>query len=72
MKETEDIHMKFRDVISVSLLFAALEKNFPLLHSEAAGQPVDSVEKTERIDVFHTIRNFSTSFPHFSAEEKGQ
>ena len=72
MKETKDIHMKFRDVISVSLLFAALEKKFPLLHSEAAGQPVDSVEKTERIGVFHTIRNFSTSFPHFSAEEKGQ
>ncbi|HMS09557.1 MAG TPA: hypothetical protein PKE66_08745 [Pyrinomonadaceae bacterium] len=72
MKEMEDIHMKFRDVVSVSLLFAALEKDFPLLHSESSEQPVDSVEKTDRTGVFHAIRNFSTSFPHFSAEERGQ
>jgi len=72
VKKTEDIHMKFRDVVSVNLLFAALEKDFPLLHSNPPEQVVDAVEIAGRERVFNTIREFSTSFPHFSTAKEPQ
>lgn len=61
-------HMSFRNVVSVSLLFAALEKSFPLFLSSAAELPVDFGGNQDREKIFHTLKEFSTSFPHSAVE----
>lgn len=60
----KDIHMSFRDTVSISLLFAALEKSFPLFRRSADGRLVDVGGKEDREEVFRTLKDFSTSFPH--------
>jgi hypothetical protein len=58
-----DIHMRFRDVVSVSLLFAALEKEFPHFRSVNSAEPVHEGGKAGREKLFHTLKSFSTNFP---------
>ena len=70
--EKEDIHMEFRDVASVSLLFAALERNFPHFLSRSGNEGVDSVGKMECEKVFNALRIFSTSFPQPRVDTKHQ
>jgi len=66
-----NIHMRFRDVVSVNLLFAALEKSFPLFRSVPESVPVDDGGKEDREKVFLTLRSFSTKFPQTPVDEKG-
>lgn len=66
----KDIHMRFRDVASVSLLFAALEKDFPLFRSVAVSKVVEDGGKESREKVFHALKTFSTSFPQVAVDEK--
>ncbi|HMO79844.1 MAG TPA: hypothetical protein PKD24_03555 [Pyrinomonadaceae bacterium] len=70
--EKEDIHMGFRDVASVSLLFAALERIFPHFLSHNTKSDVDSVGKVEADKVFRILRDFSTTFPQTSVDNKNQ
>ncbi len=65
-----DIHMRFRDVASVNLLFAALDKSFPLFRSMPDEQAVDESGKTRREKVFLTLRAFSTNFPQHAVDDK--
>ena len=58
-----DIHMTFRDVASVSLLFAALEKEFPHFRTVNSSDPVHEGGKAARGEVFRTLKAFSTNFP---------
>jgi hypothetical protein len=59
----KDFHTTFRDVASISLLIAALEKSFPLfLRSDDEGI-VDDGGKERSQNLFQTLRSFSTSFP---------
>lgn len=67
-----NIHMEFRDVVSVNLLFAALERSFPLFHNDSDNNTVDEGGKVPRETVFDAIRRFSTSFPHNAVDAKGQ
>lgn len=66
----KNIHMRFRDVVSVNLLFAALEKNFPLFLSMPDLKSVEDGGKTGREKVFHAIKDFSTNFPQAAVDEK--
>jgi hypothetical protein len=65
------IHMRFRDVASVNLLFAALENRFPLFRTVGCEKPVDDSGKERRETVFITLRTFSTNFPHNAVDENG-
>jgi hypothetical protein len=58
------IHMRFRDVASVNLLFAALENSFPLFRTVACESPVEASGKESRDKVFLALKHFSTNFPH--------
>ena len=58
------IHMRFRDVVSVNLLFAALENSFPLFLTVGCESPVEASGKEIREKVFLTLKAFSTNFPH--------
>lgn len=64
------IHMRFRDVASVSLLFAALENSFPLFRTEGCESTVDESGKEAREKVFLTLKAFSTNFPQTAVDEK--
>ena len=64
------IHMRFRDVVSVNLLFAVLEKNFPLFRSVPGERAVDESGKSIRERVFLTLKDFSTNFPQPAVDEK--
>jgi hypothetical protein len=64
--------MKFRDVASVNLLFAALEKTYPLFLTAGSEAAVDNGGNPERDRVFHTLREFSTRFPHMPVDGNGQ
>ncbi|MGQ0541417.1 MAG: hypothetical protein ACT4O9_06155 [Blastocatellia bacterium] len=68
--QEKDIHMQFRDVASVSLLFVALEKEFPLFRSVAVSEVVEEGGKERREKVFHALKTFSTSFPQVAVDEK--
>ncbi len=70
--KTKDIHMKFRDVVSVNLLFAALEKSYPLFLRAGSDIGVERGGNPERDRVFHILREFSTSFPHSPVDGNGQ
>jgi hypothetical protein len=63
-KIQNEIHMRFRDAASVSLLFAALEKSFPHFHGKEIHTAVDDGGKERREKVFLALKEFSTSFPH--------
>jgi hypothetical protein len=65
-----NVHMRFRDVVSVNLLFAALEKNFPLFLSMPDPKTVDDGGNASRENVFHALKDFSTNFPQSAVEEK--
>ena len=58
-----DIHMRFRDVASVTLLFAALEKGFPHFRTVNSSGAVQEGGKAGREKVFRTLKAFSTNFP---------
>lgn len=66
--EDEYFHMRFRDVVSVNLLFAALDKSFPLFRSVGSNEVVEPSGKTDRERVFLTLKEFSTSFPQNAVE----
>ena len=66
----KDIHMRFRDVVSVNLLFAALDRSFPLFRSVNETSIVDSGGKEIPENVFLTLKAFSTNFPQASVDEK--
>lgn len=68
----KEIHMRFRDVASISLLFAAFERNNPHFlktHDEAV---VEDGGKDGLERVFHILNTISTSFPHFGVDENSQ
>jgi hypothetical protein len=62
--EDRVIHMRFRDVAPLSLLFAAVEKSYPHFLSTAANSLVDDGGKADDREVFRTLHAFSTAFPH--------
>lgn len=64
MMEDRVIHMRFRDVAPLSLLFAAVEKSYPHFLSSANEEGVESSGKAETGEVFRTLQAFSTTFPH--------
>mgnify|MGYP006174376471 CR=1 FL=1 len=64
MTEDRVIHMRFRDVAPLSLLFAAVEKSYPHFLSLHSDEGVESAGKPERGEVFRTLQDFSTTFPH--------
>ena len=63
-----DIHMRFRDVVSVNLLFAALEKEFPHFRSVNSTGPVQDGGNQGREKLFLTLKSFSTNFPHTAVD----
>lgn len=65
-----DFHIRFRDVASVNLLFAALEKNLPHFRNDAANPSVERGGKDCREKVFLTLKEFSTNFPQIDVDEK--
>jgi len=68
--DTKHFHMRFRDVVSLNLLFAALEKNFPHFRSTAAARSVNLGGKENREQVFRILKGFSTSFPQKAVDVK--
>lgn len=64
-----DIHIRFRDVVSVNLLFAALEKEIPHFRRETENPSVESSGKDPREKVFLTLKEFSTNFPQRDVED---
>lgn len=62
--------MSFRDVASVNLLFAALEKSFPLFLTAPCESAVEQGGKHEAERVFLTLKAFSTNFPQSAVDEK--
>ncbi len=67
-----NFHIRFRDVASISLLFAALEKSFPLFLSSIDEKVVDIGGKVADEKVFQTLWAFSTSFPQLPVDAEGQ
>ncbi|HRJ89031.1 MAG: hypothetical protein JNK51_03490 [Blastocatellia bacterium] len=63
---------RFRDVASVSLIFAALEKRFPLSHRQPDLLAVDNRGKVDTERAFNILREFSTGFPHTVVERERQ
>ncbi len=59
----KEIHTSFREHVPLSLLFAALEKDFPHFHRPAGTEYVDDGGKDGREKVFLVLKAFSTSFP---------
>lgn len=68
----KDFHISFRDVASISLLFAALEKSFPLFRRSADGTVVNGSGKGMDEKVFQTLKAFSTGFPQPPVDVEGQ
>lgn len=66
----KDFHISFRDAASISLLFAALEKSFPLFRRFELVAAVDGGGKGMRQEVFQTLRAFSTGFPQYPVDVK--
>lgn len=64
----KEIHMRFRDVASVSLLFAALERSYPHFRDMNNRAVVDIGGKEGREEVIRILREISTSFPHSGVE----
>ena len=70
--DKREIHMRFRDVASVSLLVAALEKSNPHFLADGDAQVVEDGGKDGRERVLHVLREISTSFPHSAVDAKEQ
>ncbi len=68
----KDFHMNFRDVASISLLFAALEKSFPLFRRVGADAVVEDGGKETGEKVLRTLVVFSTSFPQKAVRQESQ
>jgi hypothetical protein len=68
----KEIHMRFRDVASINLLFAALEKSFPLFQELDIKADVDDGGNHRANKVFHTLKKFSTDFPQTAVDVKNQ
>jgi len=68
----KDFHIRFRDVASISLLFAALEKSFPLFRKGANESDVNKGGKGSEEKVFQTLKTFSTGFPQSPVDAEGQ
>ena len=66
----KDFNMRFRDVVSVNFLFAALDKSFPLFRNVNDTRPVDESGKESRENIFLTLKTFSTKFPQSAVDEK--
>jgi hypothetical protein len=71
MPETE-FHRSFRDTVSLSLLFAALEKSFPLFRTAPDSAAVEVGGKETREEVFRKLQVFSTSFPQTVVDSERQ
>ena len=67
-----DFHLKSRDVAPVSLMFAALEKSFPLFRRHDGTDVVDGGGKMREQKVLHVSGSFSTSFPQMPVDAEGQ
>ena len=67
-----DFHMKFRDVVSISLLFAALEKSFPLFLTTTGDGSVNSGGKNPNEKVIRTLMDFSTGFPQNVVQQESR
>lgn len=65
----KDIHMRFRDCISINLLLAALDRDFPHFRNVNGEQPVNESGNQERGEVFLKLKAFSTNFPHVAVDE---
>lgn len=68
----KEIHMRFRDVASISLLFAALEINNPHFLKSGEDEVVEGGGKEGIQRVFQVLDSISTSFPHFGVDENTQ
>jgi len=72
MKPVNDFHMNSRDTASISLLFAALEKSFPLFLRHGRTEVVDGGGKMRERKVLQVSGAFSTSFPQIPVDAEGQ
>lgn len=72
MMRVNDFHMKSRDVALISLMFAALEKSFPLFRRHGRTDVVDGGGKMREQKVLHVLGAFSTSFPQIPVDAEGQ
>lgn len=70
--QPKEIHMRFRDIASVSLLFAALERSYPHFRPNYGDVVVEGGGKEGQEDVFRILREISTSFPHRGVERNVQ
>lgn len=68
--QENNINMRFRDVVSVSLLFAALENSFPHFLRVNETVPVDTTGKDKQKRVFLALKTFSTNFPQIVVDRK--
>ena len=68
----KDFHTNFRDIASISLLIAVLDKSFPLFRREDGQEIVDGGGKGDRTKVLQILKSFSTSFPQQPVDEKCQ
>jgi hypothetical protein len=64
--------MKYQDAASISLLFAALEKSFPLFLRHGRINVVDGGGKMRERKVLQASGAFSTSFPQMPVDAEGQ
>ncbi|MDM7922555.1 MAG: hypothetical protein QUS14_09680 [Pyrinomonadaceae bacterium] len=70
--QQKEIHMQFRDFMSVSLLFAALKEKNPHFLNVTSPAVVEEGGKERQETVFRILRELSTSFPHTAVERKSQ
>ena len=70
--EQKEIHMQFRDYMSVSLLFSALNEKNPHFQNVTSTLAVEEGGKERQETVFRILRELSTSFPHMAVERKDQ
>lgn len=66
----KDIHIRFRDYVSVNLLFAALDKSFPHFRNVNDSETVNGSGNHGHEDIFLKLKAFSTNFPHIVVDEK--
>ncbi len=59
----KDLHMGFKDYMSLSLLSAAFSKSFPHFRRGMESGDAHGVSEIDRETVFRTLKNFSTTFP---------
>ena len=72
MMPVNDFHINSQDVDPVSLMFAALEKSFPLFLRQGRANAVDGGGKMRERKVLQASGAFSTSFPQIPVDAEGQ